>query len=80
VDLGDSGLNCIVYYENALQSQTTLWPLKYEKRPNIIRFEVPAVVKMWIVTFWVVTPYGLVDVHQRFGGTYRLHLQERRFF
>jgi hypothetical protein len=32
---------------------------------------------MPMVVFWVVTPRGLVDGYQRFGGTYYLHLQER---
>jgi hypothetical protein len=30
---------------------------------------------MWIVVFWIVTPCSLVGAYQRFGGTYRLHLQ-----
>jgi hypothetical protein len=30
---------------------------------------------MSVVVFWVVMPYGLIGGYQRFGGTYRLHLQ-----
>jgi hypothetical protein len=30
---------------------------------------------MSIVVFWLVTPSVLVGGYQRFGGTYRLHLQ-----
>jgi hypothetical protein len=38
-----------------------------------MRSEVLTAVKMLI--FWVVTLCGFVDIYQRFGGTYRLHLQ-----
>jgi hypothetical protein len=34
-------------------------------------------VKMTVL-FWVMTPCRLVSRHRRFGGTYYLHVQERR--
>jgi hypothetical protein len=37
------------------------------------------ILQLSIVVFWVVTPCGLVGGHQRFGGTYRLHLQAQNF-
>jgi hypothetical protein len=40
-----------------------------------MRFEVLPAVKMSMLVFWVVKPYGLVGRDQRFGGTYCLHLQ-----
>jgi hypothetical protein len=40
-----------------------------------LRFQVHMAVKMSMLVFWVVTPCGLVGRYQRFGGTYRLHLQ-----
>jgi hypothetical protein len=41
-----------------------------------IRFDVLLmVVKMSVVVFWVMIPYGFVGEHQYFGGTYCLHLQ-----
>jgi hypothetical protein len=30
------------------------------------------------IIFWDVTPCSLLSCIQRFGGTYRLHLQDRR--
>jgi hypothetical protein len=32
--------------------------------------------KMSILVFWIVTPRGLVDIYQRFGGIYCLRLQD----
>jgi hypothetical protein len=40
-----------------------------------MRFEVVTAVKMLMLVFWVVTPYGLVDKYQCFGGTYVFLLQ-----
>jgi hypothetical protein len=40
-----------------------------------MRSAVRTVVKMSMLVFWAVTPCGLVVGYQRFGGTYRLHLQ-----
>jgi hypothetical protein len=42
-----------------------------------VRFEVPIAIKM--IMFWAVTPCGLVDRYQRFGGKYCLHLQGWRW-
>jgi hypothetical protein len=39
------------------------------------RFEVVTAVTMVGTTFWIVTPCSLVEF-QRFGGTYRFHLQD----
>jgi hypothetical protein len=39
-------------------------------------FEVLWAVTMKITIFWAVPPRSQVQVHRRFGGTYRLHLQE----
>jgi hypothetical protein len=39
------------------------------------RFEV-FTAEMWIVVFWVVTPCGRAADYQRFGGKYRLHVQD----
>lgn len=30
---------------------------------------------MYMLVFWVVTPCVLISTHQRFGDTYRFHLQ-----
>jgi hypothetical protein len=40
-----------------------------------INFEVLMAIKTSVFVLWVVTPLGLVDKSQRFGGTYCLHLQ-----
>jgi hypothetical protein len=40
-----------------------------------MRFEFLNAAKMSMMVFWVVTPRGLVDERQRFGGIYCLHLQ-----
>jgi hypothetical protein len=37
-----------------------------------MRFEVLMAVKMLMLVFWVVMPYGLVGTYQYFGGTYCL--------
>jgi hypothetical protein len=37
-------------------------------------FEVLAAVKMSIVAFWLLTPCGLADRNQHFGGTYYLQV------
>jgi hypothetical protein len=41
-------------------------------------FEVLTVVVMKSSIFWDITPCSLLKVNRRFGGTYRLHLQDRR--
>jgi hypothetical protein len=38
-----------------------------------MKFEVLAAVKMPMIVFWAVTPFGLADGYQR--GTYCIHLQ-----
>jgi hypothetical protein len=40
-----------------------------------MRFKVLEAVKMTMLIFWVVTPYGNVGRYQRFGETYCLHHQ-----
>jgi hypothetical protein len=40
-----------------------------------MRFEISVPVKMLMLVFWKVTPFGLESRYQRFGGTYCLHLQ-----
>jgi hypothetical protein len=43
---------------------------------KFVRFQVLTAVKMPIVVFCVVMPYGLTaDYYQRFGGTFRLQFQ-----
>jgi hypothetical protein len=43
-----------------------------------VRFEVLSAVTMKRTIFWDVTLCSPVDVHQRFGGTYCLHLQGQK--
>jgi hypothetical protein len=40
-----------------------------------MKIDVLTAAKIWTVVFWVVTPCNLVGGYQRFGGTYRAHLQ-----
>jgi hypothetical protein len=40
-----------------------------------MEFDVLTVVKMWMLVFWIVTPWGLVGGYQRCGGTCCLNLQ-----
>jgi hypothetical protein len=42
------------------------------------QFEVLMVVNMIITAFFDVTPCSLVEKYLHFGGTYRLHLSDRR--
>jgi hypothetical protein len=44
-----------------------------------MRFEVLTAMKMPLLIFWIVTPYGLVDRYQHFRETYFLHLQASRW-
>jgi hypothetical protein len=41
----------------------------------LMRFEVITEVKILMLVFCVVTPFGLVVRDKRFGGTYHLHFQ-----
>jgi hypothetical protein len=34
-------------------------------------------VKIWVVIFWIVVPFGAVGVHKLFGETQCLYLQGR---
>jgi hypothetical protein len=36
-------------------------------------------VQIYIEVFWYITPCSLVDGYQRFGGTYCVHLMDRRW-
>jgi hypothetical protein len=38
--------------------------------------DVLRMVTISMLVFWVVTPCGLAGRYRRFGGTYRLHLQD----
>jgi hypothetical protein len=44
-----------------------------------VRCQVFTAVRLPIVVSWVVTPYNLVGCYQRFGWSYRLHLQVDNF-
>jgi hypothetical protein len=52
-----------------------IFTYKFEKFEEVMRFEILTAEKMSMLVFWVVMPCGLVGRHQRFGGTYSLHLQ-----
>jgi hypothetical protein len=43
-----------------------------------LRLEVLTAVMMSSVIFWVATSFGLVGCYQRFGGTCRLYIEDRR--
>jgi hypothetical protein len=40
-----------------------------------LRYEVLTAVKMSVLVFWVLTPYGFADRYYRFGETYSPHHQ-----
>jgi hypothetical protein len=42
---------------------------------QLARFEVLAAMTMKSTVFWNVTPCSLVEVYQRSGGTYCIHLR-----
>jgi hypothetical protein len=42
---------------------------------HCMEFEVLLAVKVSMLVFWVVTPYGLVGIYQRYERTYCFHLQ-----
>jgi hypothetical protein len=41
----------------------------------VVGFEDLTTLVMKNIIFWVITPYSPLKVKGRFGGTYRLHLQ-----
>jgi hypothetical protein len=43
---------------------------------TVVRFKVLTAVVMKSKTFWDITPCSPLSVNRRFGGTYRLHLQQ----
>jgi hypothetical protein len=57
-------------------SSNIYWHFGQQYRLYDLRSEVLTAVKMSMLVFWVVTPCGLVNGYQRFGGTYRLHLHQ----
>jgi hypothetical protein len=48
----------------------------YIKQVTLVGFEVFTPVVMKSIIFWDVTPCSLLSCNRRFGGTYRLHLQD----
>jgi hypothetical protein len=51
--------------------------IKLQIIPKLVGFEVLTAVVMKSSIFWDITPCSPLKVNQRFGGTYRLHLQCR---
>jgi hypothetical protein len=49
---------------------------KFSKLYIYVRFKVLTVVSMKMRAFWVIAPYSLVGVDQRFRGMYCLHHQD----
>jgi hypothetical protein len=45
---------------------------------SFVGFEVSTAVVIKGIIFWDMTPCSPLSYNQRFGGTYRLHLQDRR--
>jgi hypothetical protein len=52
-------------------------PSKILQRRIYLGFEVLTPVVTKTTTFWDITPCSMMEVNRRFGGTYRLHIQDQ---
>jgi hypothetical protein len=64
--------------ETSEASMETLWNLELLRTTPDVGFEVLTVVVMKSTIFWDITPCSPLSVNRRFGGTYCLHLQDRK--
>jgi hypothetical protein len=55
------------------------FPTQHKFLLTYMRFDVLTAVRMSMLLLWVVTPCELVGRYQRFGETYCLHLQGRKW-
>jgi hypothetical protein len=54
------------------------YPIFAKEYEYVLGFEVLTAVVIKSSIFWDITPCSLLKVNRRFGGIYRLHLQDRR--